>query len=398
MPSFEYRTIDVAGRRARGAAIAADSEALRRSLEVRGLTMLTVEERSVAGARSGARVPAAALEDAMRALAALLHAGMSLGQSLDAAASTSPLPLHARLGDIRARLERGESVAAALGAHDDLFTPAMVGIIRAGERAGDLDGAFAQLADQLERAGALRARLVSAAIYPVLLAVTGSAAVLLLLLFVLPRFASLLGDTGTALPASTRLLLGAAAAARSDWWIFPAVAAVAMAAGTWMANAEDGRRLWARTLTALPMAGGFRREALAAQTARLLAVLLRSGATLLSALDDAALSLADPLAREALQRVRERVRTGVALHDALAQESLFPPLLASLVATGEASGRLEAFLARAADLFETRAERGVQRLVAFAEPATIIVFGAVVGFVALSLLQTIYSVNPAGLR
>ncbi|MBI3567533.1 MAG: type II secretion system F family protein [Gemmatimonadetes bacterium] len=398
MPGFEYRAIDRAGRRARGEAVAIDAATLQRELEQRGLTVLDVAERSDNATRAGDRVPHAALEDAMRALAALLPAGMAIGQSLDAAGSTSPPALRARLLDIRARVERGESLATAFAAHGDVFSPAMVGIIRAGERAGDLDAAFARLADQLERQGALRARLLSAAIYPALLAVVGGAAVLVLLLFVLPRFAALLGDTGAALPTSTRLLLGAASAARRNWFIFPVLALAATALGAWLRLTAEGRRAWARTLLTLPLVGAFRRETLAAECARLIAVLLKSGASLISALDDAALSVADPLAREALVRVRERVRAGGTLHGAIAEESVFPPLLASLVATGEEAGRLQDFLGKAAELFEVRTERGAQRLVAIAEPAMIVLFGAMVGLVALSLLQAIYGVNPAALR
>jgi len=378
--------------------VAADAGTLVRDLESRGLVVLDIHERDDGAASGGRRISHAALEDAMRALAALLPAGLPLARALDAAASTAPPALAERLLDIRARVERGEALASAFAAHGDVMSPAAVGIIRAGERAGDLDAAFARLANQLEREGALRARLISAAIYPALLTVAGGAAVLVLLLFVLPRFADMLTGTGARLPASTALLLAASSMAQRNWWAFPLLAVALVALGTWLRATPDGRRAWARTLLALPVVRAFRRESLAAECARLISVLLRGGASLLSALDDAAASMSDPLAREALLRARERVRAGAPLHAALGAESVFPPLLASLVATGEEAGRLQDFLERGAELFEQRTERGAQRLVALAEPAMIIVFGVLVGFVALSLLQAIYGVNPASLR
>jgi len=398
MPGFEFRTINAAGQRERAAAVAADAGTLVRDLESRGLVVLDIHERDDGAASGGRRISHAALEDAMRALAALLPAGLPLARALDAAASTAPPALAERLLDIRARVERGEALASAFAAHGDVMSPAAVGIIRAGERAGDLDAAFARLANQLEREGALRARLISAAIYPALLTVAGGAAVLVLLLFVLPRFADMLTGTGARLPASTALLLAASSMAQRNWWAFPLLAVALVALGTWLRATPDGRRAWARTLLALPVVRAFRRESLAAECARLISVLLRGGASLLSALDDAAASMSDPLAREALLRARERVRAGAPLHAALGAESVFPPLLASLVATGEEAGRLQDFLERGAELFEQRTERGAQRLVALAEPAMIIVFGVLVGFVALSLLQAIYGVNPASLR
>jgi len=109
-------------------------------------------------------------------------------------------------------------------------------------------------------------------------------------------------------------------------------------------------------------------------------------------------SLDDPLARDEVARIRSRVREGAALRSALAEGDLFPPVLTQLVAVGEESGRLQEFMLKAADILEERAERAVQRLVALAEPAMIVIFGGVVGFVALSLLQAIYSVNAGSFR
>src|SRR5581483_2925807 len=127
-------------------------------------------------------------------------------------------------------------------------------------------------------------------------------------------------------------------------------------------------------------------------------VLLGGGAPLLSAIDASLESVADPLARDEAVRIREQVRAGVSLHRAVAASRLFPRLLAQLVAVGEESGRLGEFVSKAADVFEERTERATTRLVALAEPAMIVVFGGLVGFVALSLFQAIYSINARSFR
>ena len=141
-----------------------------------------------------------------------------------------------------------------------------------------------------------------------------------------------------------------------------------------------------------------RKDALAARFARLVGTLHGGGAPLLSALDDATESLGDPIAREEASRIRARVREGGSLHQAIEEGTLFPPLLSQLVAVGEESGRLEEFLLKAADIFEGRTDRAVQRLMSLLEPAMIVVFGAVVALVALSLLQAIYGVNAGSFR
>lgn len=397
MPGFEFLSISAEGRRARGREHAASADALVRTLEARGLVVLEMQEHG-AVAPDAPRASRAAVADAMRALASLLPAGLSLVRALDVAAGTAPPALADTLRDVRARIERGEGVAASFAAHPRAFSASAVGVVRAGERAGDLDGAFDRLAAQLEREGALRARLLSAAIYPAILAIAGGAALMVLLLFVLPRFAALLEGTGVPLPASTAMLLGAATALRANWMLVPVTLAALIAALAWLRSSAAGRRAWSRTLLALPVVGGFRRDALAAGTARTLAVLLLGGTPLPSALEDAASSADDPMLGDALHEVRARVIAGSTLHAACAAERVFGDVFLSLVSTGEEAGRLAEFLERAALFFEQRTERGAQRLVAFAEPAMIVTFGVVIGAVALSLLQAIYGINPAGLR
>jgi type IV pilus assembly protein PilC len=122
-------------------------------------------------------------------------------------------------------------------------------------------------------------------------------------------------------------------------------------------------------------------------------VLLGGGAPLLTALDDTIESIGDPIARDDCVRIRTRVREGSSLRAAIAEGSLFPQMLAQLVGVGEDAGQLQVFLMKAADIFEQRTERATQRLATMAEPAMIVVFGVIVAFVALSLLQAIYGIN-----
>jgi len=270
--------------------------------------------------------------------------------------------------------------------------------VRAGERSGDLDSAFGRLADQLERDEQLRGRILSAAIYPLLLAIVGSIAVTVLLMFVLPRFVELLEGSGAALPRSTAFLLALSSALQRYWPALLLAMGSILAAGLWGRTTPGGRRLWARVLLGIPLVRTLRRYALAARFARLTGVLLGGGAPLLTALDDATESIGDPIARDDVARIRTRVREGASLRQAISEGPLFPPLLAQLVAVGEEAGRLREFLLKSADIFEDRTERSTQRLATLAEPAMIVVFGVIVAFVALSLLQAIYGINAGSFR
>jgi type II secretory pathway component PulF len=399
VPSFAYEAVDAAGRRQRGRLMADSAAALAKSLEDRGLLVLQVAESSGAAGTSWWR-PGRTREvlEFTRAMASLLPVGMPLARALDAATGVTTKDVAEAVADVRSRVERGVPLADALAEHRRLFNPLYVGIIRAGERSGDLDSAFARLAEQLEREEQLHARITSAAIYPLLLASAGTIAVCVLVFFVLPRFVTLLEGSGATLPPTTRALLAVTAVVQRGWPALAMIPFAVAAFAAWVRNTDEGARAWSRLLLALPLVRTLRQYALSARFARLLGVLLGGGAPLLPAIDDTMESIGDPIARDDIARVRAMVREGSSMRQAVGESPLFSPLLAQLIGVGEEAGDLRTFLVKSADIFEERTERATQRVAALAEPAMIVVFGAIVAFVALSLLQAIYGINASSFR
>ena len=400
---YAYSAVDTTGKRSRGSDEAASPEALSRTLTARGLVVVDVEPAPRTAQRGGESGgwrpnPRQDVLEATRALAALLGAGVTLSRALSTVAAITPGRAAAALDDVRLGIGGGQSLADALARHPRLFSPLYVGVVRAGERSGALAASFAALAAQLERQERLRARILSAMLYPLLLAVAATAASAVLVLFVLPRFAELLESAHATLPRSTAALLAVAGVLQHGWPLILAALALAAGAVVLATRSAGGRRAGAAMLLRLPVAGSLRRHTLAARFARVLGVLLAGGAPLLPALDDALESLSDPLARDEIGHIRTRVRDGAALNAAIAEGTLFPPLLSRLVAVGEEAGQLEQFLARSAEICEEKVDRLLQRLVSLAEPAMILVFGALVVFVALSLLQAIYGVDAGAFR
>ena len=334
-----------------------------------------------------------AVTEATRSLSALLAAGLPLTRALETTRDVGDARLGPTLDQVLVDVRGGASLAKALSAHPRVFSPLYLGVVRAGERGGALSGVMERLAGEMERQEDLRERIVSALVYPALLTAFGFIAVLILLFVVIPRFADMLIGEGVELPAMTAGLLSVATGLKS-YWLLLLVSAVAtvIAAGAYLGS-EEGRRSLARVVLALPLAGPVRRGVLAGRFARLLSVLLEGGAPLVAALDDTAASLSDPYAAEEVSRIRSEVRVGSPLHRAVSNGSLFPVELSRLIAVGEEAGRQVEFLARAADLFESRAARNIERIVTLLEPAIIVAFGGMVALVALALLQAIYGVN-----
>jgi type II secretory pathway component PulF len=338
------------------------------------------------------------LIDLTRTIAGLLSAGLPLSRALGMARAMTASPYHECLDQIHQSVARGEGLAAAMGAQPRLFPPFYLGLVRAGERSADLPATFTRLAEQLERDDDLRSRLGAAAIYPALLAIVGSVAVLVMMLFVLPRFAAVLEGAGARLPRSTQLLLSLATVVRGHWLIFMSPLAALPIAVAWITTTERGAMAWAMLQLRVPGVSALRRDILAARFARLMSVLLAGGSPALAALENAAASLGDPVVGESLRQVRSQVRQGGRLSVALRRTTAFPSLLSQLVALGEETGQLQEFLRKAADLLEQRSQRTLARLVALAEPVMIVLLALIVGSVALSLLQAIYGVNASAFR
>jgi type II secretory pathway component PulF len=204
---------------------------------------------------------------------------------------------------------------------------------------------------------------------------------------------TLLEGSGAKLPRSTSTLLAFSSVLHRAWPVLLLIPLFIAAFAAWVSNSDEGRRVWSRVMLALPGVSTLRRYALAGRFARLVGVLLGGGAPLLNALDDTIESIGDPVARDDAIRIRTSVREGVSLRGAVAESTLFPALLAQLIGVGEDAGQLQVFLMKAADIFEERTERATQRLATLAEPAMIVIFGVIVAFVALSLLQAIYGIN-----
>ncbi len=394
MPLYAYKAIDPQGRRLRGRLPGTSPKAVVRDLEKQGLMALGVEEAGSGGNGRGLGLGRRrAVLEFTRAVASLLPAGMPLARALATGTTAAPDSIRPALESVRSKVERGEELAGALAEHPEFFSSLYVGMVRAGEKSGSLDNSFQRLTTHLERESDLRSKLVSMSIYPALLGLVGIVAVLVLVLFVLPRFSDLLLSSGSALPATTAAVVGVAMAVQEEWWILAIQPPLVLVLLAWLRTTASGRQTAARALVHLPLIGSWRRQHLAASFARMVGELLAGGAPLLLALEDARDCMTDSVAQAETDRIRVAVREGSSLHGAIGYGELFPPVLAQLVALGEDAGRLADFLLKAAELLEKKTERTLERLVALVEPAMIVGFGGIVAVVALALLQAIYGVN-----
>ena len=393
---YRYRAATPAGQVVEGVVHAASRQTVLADLERQQLYPVTVNEvaastaRPSRGGRRLGRRRAVALWT--RSIATLLRAGVPLDRALVfTAAHVGNSQLTDAMHDVRRSVQSGSSLADALARHPQYFDSLFIASVAAGEWTGALDVVFERLADHLDESAELRAQVQSALLYPALMTVVSTVGIVVLLGFVIPRFATVLSDIGGTLPLPTRVLMGASVVLTSGWWVWLLVA-VAMAVGIPAALARpDVRRRWHTMRLGLPWLGDFERKYLTAQFTRTMGLLLRSGIPVLPALRIARASGANVVFQDGVDQAAAAVTEGSALAPTLADT--LPPLALQMLAVGEETGQLEEVCLRVADAYDGDVRRSLRTMVALIEPAMILIFGALVGFVALAMLQAIYGIN-----
>ena len=392
--SFRYRAADAGGHVSGGFVDARGPAEAIRTLGERGLAAIEVAPAPRNGV---SRI--ASTEDLVtcfRSLAALVSAGLPLDKALGTAATLTPGRVGEGLERARGLLSEGSSLADALSGQA-IYPADLIGVLRAGERAGRLTETLVRVADHLERDAEIRARLRAALAYPAVLMAGGAASLLLIILVVIPRFARLLGDVGQQLPPAARLLM--AASPHVGTWL-QILILIAAAGAIALMTAQHHYPLRLRlhgVLLTLPLIGQVRFAVAGARFLRTLGTALEAGNSLRQAL---------PLGREAAldTAIAERVRAASALVDegrplswALAQHRALPLIGMQLLALGESTGQVEALARKAADLLDDQASRTLQQAVKLVEPLLIVLLGGAIAFVAGALLQAVYSLRPAGM-
>lgn len=393
---YRYRAATAEGQVVEGVLQAGSRQTVLEALHRQRLYPVAVEEVEVGRAqgRQSRLSSRAALTLWARNTATLLGAGIPLDRTL---AFTAAHLGNDSVGDalrrVRREVQGGASLAEALAAQPGVFAPIFAAIISAGEATGQLDVVFDRLADHLEEGAELRSQVQSALVYPALMATVAGFGVLVLLAFVVPRFTTILGEVGGTLPLSTRALVAASGLVIRWWWIWLPLLIASVYAVAAALRRPDVLRRWHRSRLRWPWVGELELKYATAQFTRTLGLLLRSGLTILPALRIARSTVSNVILREGVERASASVGEGGALAPSLAET--LPPLAVQMLAVGEESGRMDELCLRIADTYDGEVRRAMRTLVALIEPAMIIVFGGLVGFVALAMLQAIYSINTS---
>jgi type II secretory pathway component PulF len=328
-------------------------------------------------------------------LAMLLEAGLPLDRALGI---QEELATSARIksitGDVLRSVRGGASLGDALAKHHPRpFSRLYINMVRAGEKGGVLELTLKRLAEFLEEAQAFRDALVSALIYPSLLTLVGSAAVIFLMTFVIPRFADIFRDLGQSIPVPTQVLLSVSTWLQHFWWVLALGVLAAALAGRVILSTAIGRLRADRLLLRIPVIGEVALKTELSRFTRILGTLLQSGVSMIGALTVVRDMMSNQVLAGAVGSLVEGVKRGAGLAGPMTESKVFPPLAIHMVRVGEETGHLDDMLLKAATAFESDTRTLVKRLIALAEPCIILVMGLLVGFIVVAMLLAIFSIT-----
>ncbi|WP_068805552.1 type II secretion system inner membrane protein GspF [Thauera phenolivorans] len=396
MAAFQYRALDASGREIRGVIEADAARAARALLRERGLFPLDVGSVATGtrGRRGRLRIGEAALALLTRQWATLLGAGLTVEASLAAlieqAEDEGPRRL---LAAVRSEILAGHSLRAALERHPHAFPEIYRASIAAGEKSGELDRIMLQLADHLEQSGRLRSRTLQALLYPAIVAVVALLVIVGLMTWVVPQVVGAFQNGKQALPPLTQALIFASALLRDWGWAMLLALGAGLGALHLALRDPVLRRRWDAMLLRLPLLGRHLRALDSHRFAATLAILAGSGVPLLAALEAGRQVMSRLPLQDAVRAAAERVREGQGLARALGAGRAFAPLLIHMIANGEATGRLDELLARAARLQQQELENRTAALTTLLEPVLLLTMGGVVMLIVVAVMQPIIDIN-----
>lgn len=327
-------------------------------------------------------------------LATLLNAGLPMDRSLSIFVQiTEKQEFKKILGEIVKDVEGGSSLAVAVGKHPKVFSKLYVNMVRAGETGGFLTSSLNQLVKYLGSAQDLRNYIISAMIYPIILSAVGGISVIILLTFVVPRFAQIFSHTGTPLPLPTQILLGFSSMVRDYWWAIMGLFGACYWGFKRYTRTDQGGLKWDRSKLKWILVGNLIKKIEVSRFSRTLGTLIKSGIPILSAINIVQETLGNKVISRSMDNVHKVVKEGGRMSEILGRDNLFPLLAVHMVMVGEESGNLDDMLLHIADNYENEVRTDVKRLVSLLEPAMILFMGMVVGFIVISILLAIFSVN-----
>jgi type IV pilus assembly protein PilC len=328
-----------------------------------------------------------------RQTASFLRAGVPILDSLAVVGEeNASKKMQEVIADLQFRLRAGSSFGDAIAQHPKVFPGYFVAVVRAAELTGRLDNALDQLSEYIEREVATRREIKSQLTYPIIVFFLAIAAVIIMSVFVLPKFKDFYTSLGAHLPLPTRMLIGFTNFMTEWWWLILAIIVVIAITSFAVLGGAHGKARRDTLLLRLPALGKIIHIMAVERFCRVLATLVQSGVPLPDAVQVSSESTNNAVFQAKLATVREAMMRGEGLARPIQASGLFPPAARQMIRVGESTGSLDAQLDNAAVFYERELKFMLKRLTDMFEPAIILIVGGMVAFVAIAQISAMYSI------
>jgi len=389
MPSYEYTARNQQGQESTGTMDAVSRDEVVANL--RKQRMVLVRLREAKKTKRGGRIATRDIVIFTRQFATMINAGLPLVQALDILAQqTENKALAEVTRQVVYDVESGHTLADALSKHPRAFSSLYVNMVASGEAGGILDTILLRLAVFLEKNDLIVRKVKGAMIYPAVIFSVAIIAVVVLLIFVIPTFRQMFASVNMELPLPTRIVIGMSDFLQGYWWLL-ILAIVAAAFGIRRYYATDnGKLVIDRLLLRAPVVGDLLRKSAVSRFTRTLGTLISSGVSILDGLEITARTAGNRVIHDAVMESRGSIAGGETIAQPLQKSGVFPPMVTSMIAVGEATGGLDEMLTKIADFYDDEVDAAVGALLSLMEPIMIVVLGVVVGGMIVAMYLPIF--------
>jgi general secretion pathway protein F len=400
MPEFSYKATTRTGQTVEGLMEGRDEETVIHGLHQLGyipIRIAAAREKGEGFSLSALLPQRVGIKDLLiftQELTTLISAGLPIDRSLNILGTlTENRKLKETVKDLLKRIEGGNSLAEALAQYPRIFPRLYVNMVKAGESGGFLETILVRLVRYLQSTKEIRDYLVSVMIYPLILTLVSGASIVILVTFVIPRFARIFSDMGQAVPLPTQMLLSASQVFKSYWWAGLGVIVLIYFGFKAYSQDEERKLAWDRFKLRWVLVGDLIKKVEVSRFTRTLGTLLQSGVSILPALSLVKEISQNLAVSRSINYVHDRLREGKSVSKSLEETNIFPPLAIHMIGVGEETGRLDEMLIKVAENYEENVQNSIKRFVSLLEPLIILVMGSVVGFIVVSMLLAIFSIN-----
>jgi len=393
MASFAYTAINARGLEVDGVIAANDLGQAREQLQRRGLLAERISEMDTSASLGekrislGRGVKPKSLQIFSRQFATMIEAGLSVVQALVVLEDqTSDVALAEVVTQLRYDVEAGLILSEAMARHPKVFSRLYIAMVEAGEAAGILDIVLDRVATQIEKSEAIKRRVKGAMIYPALVFTFAVVVLTAMLLFLVPIFVKIFAQLHGNLPMLTKLVVHVSDGVRGYWFVLFPLLIASPFVFRWWRGTDSGRKKWDTFLLRIPMRiGETARKVTMARFSRTLATLVAAGVDIIKALEITGSAAGNWVVESSLAKVRESVHAGEGLSAPMAENDVFPPMVAQMMRIGEESGELQKMLDKVADFYEDEVDAAIASLTTIIEPAMMILVGGIVGVIVISM-------------